>query len=78
MRAKVLKIDENLFDDEVIKVVVPGELGELCVLPHHMPLITPLSKGQVRLFTKKVDRPTIINIDGGIFSFADDTATIML
>ena len=33
---KVLKIDKSLFDDEVIKIVIPGEIGELCILPHHI------------------------------------------
>ena len=52
MRAKVLKIDKSLFDDEVIKIVIPGEIGELCILPHHMPIITPLKKGQIRIFLR--------------------------
>lgn len=78
MRAKVLKIDKSLFDDEVIKIVIPGEIGELCILPHHMPIITSLKKGQIRIFTTKVDRPTVINVDGGVFSFSNDVATVMM
>lgn len=78
MRAKVLRIDKKLFDNEIVKVVVPAVKGEMCVLPHHMSIITSMGSGKVRLFTPETDRPTVIEVSGGVFSFFGDVATIML
>ena len=77
MQAKVLKIDGKLFDNEVVKIVVPAVEGLMCVLPHHMPIITGMQKGQLRLYTSAA-RPTIIDVEGGIFSLADEIATVIL
>lgn len=78
MRAKVLKIDKKLFDGEIVKVVVPAESGELCVLPHHMQMITSMREGDIRVYAPNVDRPTTIHTKGGIFAFSENTATVLV
>lgn len=74
----MLKIDKKLFDGEITKIIVPAEAGELCVLPHHMQMITPMREGDVRVYVPNVDRPTTIHTHGGIFAFSDDTATVLV
>lgn len=39
--------EKQLFDGEVESVKLPGELGQLGVLPRHMPLITALGEGEL-------------------------------
>lgn len=78
MRAKVLKIDKKLFDGEAEKIVIPAEVGEMCVMPHHMQIITPMREGDIRIYTPDVDRPAVIHVAGGIFAFSDEVATVMV
>lgn len=77
MRAKILNIDKKLFDGEITKIVVPAEVGELCVLPHHMQMITPMRAGDVRVYTPNSERPTTIHVNGGIFAFSNNVATVL-
>lgn len=78
MKAKVLKIDKKLFDGEVVKIVIPAETGEMCVLPHHMQIITPMKAGDIRIYAPNAVRPTVMRVNGGIFAFSDEVATVML
>lgn len=78
MRAKVLEIDKKLFDGEITKIVVPAEAGELCVLPHHMQMITSMREGDIRVYTPNVERPATIHTKGGIFAFSENTATVLV
>ncbi|MDR0556037.1 MAG: hypothetical protein LBG20_03475 [Holosporaceae bacterium] len=78
MRAKILKLDRKLFDGEITKVVVPATEGEICLLPHHMAIITTLCRGSVRVYRSGYTHPVIIKIDGGICSFSTNTATFII
>jgi F-type H+-transporting ATPase subunit epsilon len=60
--------ERELFSGEVDQVVVPGELGELGVLPHHAPLMTTIRPGALRIFDGSSERSIFVN--GG---FADVT-----
>lgn len=44
-RLVIASVGETYFDGAAISATLPGESGELTVLPHHEPLVTPLKKG---------------------------------
>ena len=45
----IYTLEKTLFNDEVESAQVPGPTGELGILDHHIPLITPLVKGQIKI-----------------------------
>ncbi len=52
-----------LQDDAVDAVIAPGTDGELGILPHHVPLITTLATGELRV--RKGQEETAIALSGG-------------
>ena len=57
-------------------VVAPGAAGELGILPLHVPLITTLKIGELRL-KHEVDRQDYIAIDGGYLEVFEDRVTVL-
>ena len=78
MKAKVIKLDSKLFEGEVTKIVIPAIEGEVCILPHHMPLVTPMKSGVIKLYRPDVERSINIQISKGIFSFSKEEAVLLL
>jgi F-type H+-transporting ATPase subunit epsilon len=73
----VAQVDKTLFDGEIAQVTCPGEMGDLTVLSHHAPLVTPLRVGELKI----VDGggvETYIKITGGILEVGSNTATVLL
>jgi F-type H+-transporting ATPase subunit epsilon len=62
-KLKILTPDEKLFEGEVEKVVLPTKAGEITVLANHIPLISLLSIGEVRL------TPVLSTGEGGVQKF---------
>ncbi len=46
---RIHTLEKTLFDGDVESVNVPGPTGELGILRYHIPLITPLVKGQIKI-----------------------------
>jgi F-type H+-transporting ATPase subunit epsilon len=78
LKAKVLELEKKLFDGDVTKIVVPASEGEMCILPHHISIITTLKKGTIKIFRTVSERPLIINANGGICSFFNNEAIFIL
>lgn len=57
-------------------VVAPGMVGELGILPLHMPLVTTLRIGELRLKHDE-DKQDHIAIDGGYMQVIEDKVTIL-
>lgn len=43
----IATLERTVFDDDVASATLPGEAGELTILPEHMPLITALKLGEI-------------------------------
>lgn len=61
---RITTLDRLVFDDEISSVTLPGEAGELGILPNHMPLITPLKLGEI--VAKKNGEEFFMTVSGGI------------
>lgn len=48
----IVSAEALIYSGPATKVVVPAELGELCILARHAPLLTRLRPGLVRLWTQ--------------------------
>jgi F-type H+-transporting ATPase subunit epsilon len=49
LHLEIVTPEASIYADEVDTVVLPGHEGEMGVLPHHAPLVTLLSAGELRI-----------------------------
>lgn len=78
MHVVIAKVDQNLYDGEAYSLTAPGSAGEMTVLSRHMPLVTTLKAGELRLRETQGAEPKIFPIDGGVMEVRHDGATVIL
>ena len=49
IRCEIVTQERVVFDKMVEMVIAPGVDGELGILPHHVPLLTALAPGELRV-----------------------------
>jgi len=49
MRLEILTPEKTLFDNEVLSVQVPGKSGKFEMLNNHMPIVSSLKKGVIKI-----------------------------
>ena len=65
-----------VFSEQVREVALPGELGEMDVLPGHLPLMTLVPGGEVIAVTDSGSRH--FAVDGGFAEILGDKVTIIV
>lgn len=70
LRLEIVTPEAQTYSDDVDHVVLPSVLGELGVYPNHVPLLTELHPGELRVI--KDGRETALAVGEG---FAEVTAT---
>ncbi len=78
MHLVIAKVNETLYDAEAHSVTLPAAAGEMTVLGEHMPLITTLKAGVVRVHIAAGDEAKVFKIEGGVVEVRRDGATIVL
>jgi F-type H+-transporting ATPase subunit epsilon len=79
--AKTLQVDivsaeQQIFSGPADMVIAPGEGGELGILPEHMPLLTRVKPGTVRI-RKEGAEEEVIYVSGGMMEVQPDRVTIL-
>lgn len=77
MKLTIAKIDKILWSGEAESVSVPGTEGVMTILSHHMPLITTLEKGQLRIKTKEGGMESI-TIEKGMLEVNKEETVILV
>jgi F-type H+-transporting ATPase subunit epsilon len=72
----VVTAERIVFDGDVDMVVAPGIEGQLGILPHHAPLMTALTIGELVL-QKKGEEDTIMAIGGGFMEVGPHHVTVL-
>ena len=62
----VVSAEELIFSGEATLVSLPGEVGELGILPRHTPLITRIKPGAVRIQRADNNEEEFVFVAGGI------------
>src|SRR3989344_3630952 len=62
----VVSAEESIFSGEATLVSLPGEVGELGILPRHTPLITRIKPGAVRIQRADNNEEELVFVAGGI------------
>ena len=72
----VVSAEASIFSGEATFVALPGESGELGILPRHTPLITRIKPGAVRI--EKADgTEEFVFVAGGILEVQPNTVTVL-
>ena len=72
----VVSAEEMIFSGLAEFVVLPGEAGELGILPGHMPLMTLIKPGAVRIKTPG-DKEELIFVAGGLLEVQPGLVTVL-
>jgi F-type H+-transporting ATPase subunit epsilon len=73
----VVSAEESIFSGLCEFVVLPGEAGELGIMPGHMPLMTRIKPGAVRLKVQGQDHEELIFVAGGILEVQPGLVTVL-
>jgi F-type H+-transporting ATPase subunit epsilon len=77
MRVDVVSAEEEIFSGEAEFVALPGESGELGILPGHTPLITRIRPGAVRVKINGQPDDVFVFVAGGILEVQPDNVTVL-
>ena len=73
----VVSAEENIFSGEAKFVALPGENGELGILPKHTPLITRIKPGAVRIERADNGEEEFVFVAGSILEVMPDHVTVL-
>jgi len=77
MRVDVVSAEEEIFSGAAEFVALPGESGELGILPGHTPLITRIRPGAVRIKVGGLAEDVFVFVAGGILEVQPDAVTVL-
>ncbi len=72
---QIIALDKIAYEDDVDMVVLPGEEGQLGVLPRHARIVTLLEPGEV--LARKSGDETSLAISGGFAQIGPDSVTVL-
>jgi F-type H+-transporting ATPase subunit epsilon len=73
----VVSAEESIYSGEAEFVVLPGEAGELGIYPRHVPLITRIKPGAVRIKPAGGGEEELIFVQGGILEVQPKVITVL-
>lgn len=76
IKVDVVSAEQSLFQGEAKFVVLPGESGEIGVLPGHTPLITRIRPGTVKIVMVD-DTEELIFVAGGLLEIQPHHVTVL-
>jgi F-type H+-transporting ATPase subunit epsilon len=82
LHVDVVSAEAQIFSGEATFVALPGESGELGILPRHTPLISKIRPGAVRIEVANADgtpsgREEFVFVAGGILEVQPDVVTVL-
>jgi len=75
IRCEIASQDRLVFEGDADIVILPGELGEMGILPNHAPLLTTLKYGILKV--RYHGEETIFTIAGGVAEVQPDVVTVL-
>lgn len=77
IKVDIVSAETSIFSGSARFVALPGESGELGVLPGHIPLITRIRPGVVRVQQQESQEELAIYVHGGILEIQPDAVTVL-
>jgi F-type H+-transporting ATPase subunit epsilon len=76
LHVNIVSAEQSIFSGDAEMVVVPGESGELGILPQHTPLLTRIRPGTVKV-TLASGTEELVFVSGGILEVQPKALTIL-
>ena len=76
MKLEILTPEKKLFDNEVQSVQVPGKSGSFEMLNNHMPIVSSLNKGIIKITDTKSQQEEI-EISSGVVEMKNNKIIIL-
>ena len=77
LHVNIVSAEQSIFTGEAEMVVVPGETGELGILPSHAPLLTRIKPGTVKVKMVGQAQEEIVYVSGGILEVQPKALSIL-
>ena len=77
IKVDVVSAEESIFSGDAELVSLPGQSGELGILPGHVPLITLIRPGFVRIHLPGKQEPEQVFVAGGVLEVQPDLVTVL-
>lgn len=78
IKCEIVTPEGLLVSDDAAMVVVPGELGELGILPRHAPIVSKTAIGEVRVKLSDSDRWDSIAVGNGYVKMQFDRLLLLV
>jgi len=76
MKLEILTPEKKLFNGEVRSVQVPGKSGKFEMLNNHMPIVSSLNKGSIKI-TDTNNKIQEIKINSGVIELKNNSIIIL-
>lgn len=77
VHVNIVSAEEQIFSGLAEFVALPGEAGELGILPGHMPLMTRIRPGAVRVKVPNQAEDELVFVAGGILEVQPGLVTVL-
>ena len=77
IKVDVVSAEEHIFSGEAELVSLPGTSGELGIMPGHLPLITLIRPGFVRVHVPGEQEPEQIFVAGGVLEVQPEQVIVL-
>ena len=75
MDVQIITPDKSLYDGKADLVTVPGTSGSIGILNNHAPLVSSLSKGEVKIVLE--NKEEFFKIDGGVVEVLKNSVEVL-
>ena len=75
IRCEIVSQDRLVFEGDADIVIVPGEMGEMGILPNHAPLLSTLKFGILKV--RYQDQEKFFAVAGGVVEVQPDIITVL-
>ena len=77
LHVDIVSAEQQIYSGEATMVIAPGEAGELGILPEHMPLLTRIKPGTIRVQPVGGGEEEVIYVSGGMMEVQPDRVTVL-
>lgn len=75
IKFKIATPERVVYEDEVDQITLPTKMGEITVLPNHLPIVSSLQAGEILI--KKDGQETPLAVSGGFVEFNSNQMAIL-
>jgi len=77
LKLDVVDSEKSIFSGEVDYIVAPAQVGEIGIYPNHIPIITKLKAGVLRIQVPNMTEQMVLAISGGFLEVESNHATVL-